>query len=71
MPMEQSSWYSHTSPEVSLVILNYNKADLTGECLRHLIENTAGRTYEIVVVDNGSEPAQFRKLADLLGGEPL
>jgi len=42
------------APELSIIILNYNKAYLTLQCVASLLEYTRGCTYEIVVVDNGS-----------------
>ncbi|OYX07227.1 MAG: hypothetical protein B7Z15_15870, partial [Rhizobiales bacterium 32-66-8] len=47
-------------PLVSLVIPTRDRADLMGVALRSLIALTAYRTYEIVIVDNGSvEPETF------------
>ena len=40
--------------DVSIVILNYNTSELLGECLRSLYQFPETRTYEIIVVDNGS-----------------
>jgi GT2 family glycosyltransferase/glycosyltransferase involved in cell wall biosynthesis len=51
------------SPDVSVVILNLNKPNLTLECLVETLEATAAGRTEIVVVDNGSEPAHFELLA--------
>lgn len=60
-------WYDEEKPEVSIVILNYNKSELTQECLRRLWAHTYGRRYEIIVVDNGSTPEEFQKLASFPG----
>ncbi len=65
--MHAHTWYDRENPDVSIVILNLNKADLTAECLSHLWRHTAGRRYEIVVVDNGSSHDEFRKLAAVRG----
>ena len=53
------------TPEVSVIIINYHTFELTCNCIRSVIEQTKGVTYEIVLVDNGSskeESAQFQKL---------
>jgi O-antigen biosynthesis protein len=60
-------WYDEAAPELSIVILNFNKAALTAACLRSLWRHTDGRRYEILVVDNGSEPEDFARLAAVRG----
>jgi O-antigen biosynthesis protein len=62
-----SVWYDGTTPEVSIVILNFNKSELTQKCLYDIWANTHGRRYETIVVDNGSTPREFRKLAEFPG----
>jgi GT2 family glycosyltransferase/glycosyltransferase involved in cell wall biosynthesis len=47
-------WYDPEAPEVSIVVLNWNRGDMTLLCLQHLWEHTTGHHYEIIVVDNGS-----------------
>lgn len=39
---------------VSIIILNWNKKDLTRNCLNSILKNTEYPYYEIIVVDNGS-----------------
>ena len=48
---------SSASPgiDVSIVIINYNTPELTGDCVESVIRETAGVAYEIIVVDNGSD----------------
>ena len=60
-------WYDDQTPQVSILILNWNKADLTQRCLTALWTHTAGFTYEIIVVDNGSEPDEIQKLDRFVG----
>jgi O-antigen biosynthesis protein len=60
-----NDWYEDKSPEVSIIVLNFNKADLTRECFNHIITNTTGRKFEIVIVDNGSDSAEAQKLSGL------
>lgn len=62
-----SAWYDDVSPDVSIVVVNFNKGALTARCLDHLWRNTGGRRYEIIVVDNGSSEPELRILADLPG----
>lgn len=56
-------WYDTDRPEVSIVVLNWNKAQLTIECVKSLVEHTQGVRYEIIVVDNGSRDEEFAKLS--------
>jgi GT2 family glycosyltransferase len=53
------------TPEVSIIIINHNRSHLTDKCLNSIFTNTAGRRYEVVLVDNGSEPKEFRKVSEL------
>ncbi|HWA51980.1 MAG TPA: glycosyltransferase family 2 protein [Patescibacteria group bacterium] len=41
--------------KLSIVILNFNTKELTQKCVDSIIGNTKGISYEIVVVDNGSD----------------
>ncbi len=59
----RDEWYEVQQPEVSLIVLNYNKPAMTLACLDSLWEHTQGYRYEIVLVDNGSEAQNFRELA--------
>lgn len=40
--------------EASIVLVNYNTAAVTGNCIRSIIDHTSGLPYEIIVVDNNS-----------------
>jgi GT2 family glycosyltransferase len=51
--------------DVSVIILNYNTFDLTCNCIRSVLRETTGCSFEIIVVDNAStekEPKEFLKL---------
>ncbi len=63
----QAPFYDAETPEISVIILNYNKPELTRTCLRHLWAHTAGHRHEIIVVDNGSSPENFAPLRELEG----
>lgn len=64
----RDQWYDAQHPEVSLIVLNYNKPGMTLACLESLWEHTQGYRYEIVLVDNGSEADNFRELASVRTG---
>lgn len=66
-----AKWCTDQSPEVSILVINWNAADLTLECIRQVWANTSGHTYEIVIVDNGSTEADLCKLAALGRGVRL
>lgn len=57
-------WYDDVAPEVSIIVLNWNRGAMTRHCLRHLWQRTTGRRYEIIVVDNGSDPADLAILQE-------
>ena len=54
-------------PEVSIVILNYNKPEMTRACLAHVWAHTSGYRYEVIVVDNGSSAENLRQLRQIVG----
>ena len=54
---------------VSIVILNWNKAELTLDCIRLVREHTREINYEIVVIDNGSTADEFHLLTRQLPPE--
>jgi len=63
MMTPRDMWYDADTPDVSVVILNFNKSDLTRQCLEALWANTFGYRYEIVIVDNGSRAEEVQRLA--------
>jgi len=58
-------WYNTESPEVSIIILNWNKSTLTAQCLHEIWKHTADVSYEVIVLDNGSEPSALYPLSAL------
>jgi len=52
---------------VSIIILNWNRTALMRECLEHVRKHTTGISYEIVVIDNGSEQAEVEQLRHICG----
>lgn len=51
------------SPLVSLIIPTRDRGDLLGRCVRSILEQTSYRTFEVLIVDNGT--AEKRALATL------
>ena len=58
-------WYDAVDPEVSIIVLNLENAELTRKCMEYVSSHTCGRRYEVIVVDNGSSADDFRALAEL------
>ena len=55
--------------DVSILILNWNKSDLTLKCVESVRRHVGGVNYEIIVVDNGSEFGQAERLQAGLNGD--
>jgi GT2 family glycosyltransferase len=49
---------SETFPSVSVIIVNYNTSELTAELVASIHRHTAGVSYDVIVVDNGSESSR-------------
>lgn len=45
---------SNQLPLISIIILCYNKSEMTKRCLKALFQNTEYPNYEVIVLDNGS-----------------
>ncbi|SAL13979.1 glycosyl transferase family protein [Caballeronia udeis] len=70
-PSLVDQWYDPAHPEISIVILNWNKAQLTIECLASIFEHTRGSRYEVIVVDNGSRADEYSMLSGYVGPHRL
>lgn len=55
------------SPIASIIIPVYNKLDFTRKCLEKIIEHGSRHTFEIIVVDNGSQDGTKEFLQKLAG----
>src|SRR5262249_18044855 len=64
-------WCTNAEPQVSILIINWNAAELTLECLRQIWTNTEDITYEIIIADNGSDPEGLARLEKLGTGTRL
>jgi GT2 family glycosyltransferase len=62
-----NEWYSPDAPEVSIIVLSYNNAFFTTDCLGSIWKNTSGRKFEVIVVDNGSTQFDLNYLQKLKG----
>lgn len=56
---------SNASPDISVIIPNFNRPDLTKKAVLTLLSSLERASVEIIVVDNGSSQKQFSELAEL------
>lgn len=49
------------SPEVSIIILNFNTFKLTSECIESVYEKTKNLSFEVILVDNASTECDAEK----------
>lgn len=54
--------------DVSVVILNWNKADLAAECAKSVLKHSPG-VLEVIIADNGSRPSELKSLKAQFSGE--
>jgi N-acetylglucosaminyl-diphospho-decaprenol L-rhamnosyltransferase len=57
---------STRSPEVTVIVVNYNAGHLLSSCITSLIEQTC-ETFDVIVVDNNSKDGSIDKLMPLKG----
>ena len=55
------------NPEISIVIPVHNQLDFTLKCLATIAIHGARRTFEVLVVDDTSDPAMFLRLREIAG----
>ncbi|MBN1788114.1 MAG: glycosyltransferase family 2 protein [Sedimentisphaerales bacterium] len=48
------------TPEISIIIVTYNRCDLLINCLSSIFENPPSRSFEIIIVDNASTDNSVR-----------
>ena len=50
----------HEKYEVAIILINYNSASFTQECIKSILKFTAtDLQYQIIIVDNGSQQDDF------------
>jgi len=59
------SLVSDAKPDVSIIILNYNKPGITLACVIAILQAKTQKSYEIIVLDNGSGASEAQKLKSL------
>jgi GT2 family glycosyltransferase/glycosyltransferase involved in cell wall biosynthesis len=52
-------------PDISIITLNYNKPAITLACVLSIVRSATRRTFEIIVLDNGSAPDRRKALSAL------
>ncbi len=52
-----------SAPDISICIVAFNTCDLLRDCLRSLFESQTGVSFEVIVVDNGSQDGTRSMLA--------
>ena len=60
-----AEWCVSADPDVSIVIVNWNAANLTRDCIRQLWNATEDVTYEVLIADNGSREEEIEPLRHL------
>jgi GT2 family glycosyltransferase len=64
-------WCVGDHPDVSILVINWNAAPLTLECIRQIWSHTEGYKYEIIIADNGSASSDLCNLRNLGSGVRL
>jgi GT2 family glycosyltransferase/glycosyltransferase involved in cell wall biosynthesis len=59
---EASPWYDPQTPRVSIIILNWNRSEMTLACVHYVLRHTQGHRFEIIIADNGSSPDEVALL---------
>lgn len=57
--------------DVSIIIVNYYVSHLIIDCIKSIIKHTQGLSYEVIVVDNNSEPDIERKISNEFASEDI
>jgi glycosyltransferase involved in cell wall biosynthesis len=67
-----AAWHAAgEKPEVSLVVVTYNRLGMLRECLASLLEKTSGADFEILVWDNASTDGSREFLDGLAADHPV
>ena len=57
-----SNKFDKSRTDLSIIIVNWNVAELLGKCIRSILQNSDGFSFDIVVIDNASEGTGFQKV---------
>jgi GT2 family glycosyltransferase len=63
--VSKKSTDANIEPALTIIILNYNRWDLTFNCVLTVLASATPFTYDIIVVDNGSSDVEHAHLKDL------
>ena len=55
---------------VSVIICNYDQAELTTRCIESLYRHEAGEAFEVILIENGSNPQTVQAIQNLVGRHP-
>jgi len=55
-------------PEISIIIVTYNKWPLTYNCLKSILDNTENICFEVVIIDNKSSDETKKYLSNIVFG---
>src|SRR4051812_49058167 len=58
------TWYDAEDPFVSIIVLNFNNTKITLECLEAIWKWTTDYRYEVILLENGSEPYHVAALSN-------
>ena len=51
--------------DLSIIIPSYNTKELTVDCVKSVVRNTSGISFEIIVIDNGSTDSSVDAISDM------
>lgn len=51
--------------DISIIVVNFNSGELLSHCIKSILQNIKGFSYEIIVVDNMSSDASFKQCRQL------
>ena len=57
--------------DLSIIIVNYNTRDITADCIKSVIKNTKGISFEIIMIDNASSDGSAEGIRPLTKEYPL
>lgn len=55
--------------DVSVIIVNYKTSELIADCVKSIIKETQGISYEVIIADNNSEPDFKEKISQAINDD--